>query len=157
MKQGQFSALHQQSIKLTLTRIPFYNDCLWEFKELVCKLFAYDRLRPMNRRRGGGGDWQQVQGKFIKSSICRQNKTHKILIFRTILGIGLNQMEIMDFVNIIKQTVTRLKHWWRRLFDHRQDFFIVCFTLYILGKYKYYYKVLNLFLLICNVSIRKIR
>ena len=37
------AALHQQSLKLTLTSRAFYNDCLGEFEEFACKLFGYDR------------------------------------------------------------------------------------------------------------------
>ena len=48
------SALHQQSIKLTLTSRAFYNDCLGEFEEFACKLFGYDRLLPMNTGVEGG-------------------------------------------------------------------------------------------------------
>ena len=43
------AALHQQSMKLTLTSRAFYNDCLGEFEE-----FGYDRLLPMNTGVEGG-------------------------------------------------------------------------------------------------------
>ena len=48
------SALHQQSLKLTLTSRAFYNDCLGEFEEFACQLFGYDRLLPMNTGVEGG-------------------------------------------------------------------------------------------------------
>ena len=48
------AALHQQSIKLTLTSRAFYNDCLGEFEEFACQLFGYDRLLPMNTGVEGG-------------------------------------------------------------------------------------------------------
>ena len=101
MKQGQFSALHQQSIKLTLTSRAFYNDCLGEFEEFACKLFGYDRLLPMNTGVEGGETANKLARKwgykvkgipqnqakivFAKASLSnpvfadlKQNKTHKI-------------------------------------------------------------------------------
>ena len=48
------AALHQQSLKLTLTSRAFYNDCLGEFEEFACTMFGYDRLLPMNTGVEGG-------------------------------------------------------------------------------------------------------
>ena len=95
------SALHQQSIKLTLTSRAFYNDCLGEFEEFACKLFGYDRLLPMNTGVEGGETANKLARKwgykvkgipqnqakivFAKASLSnlvfadlKQNKTHKI-------------------------------------------------------------------------------
>jgi len=47
-------ALHQQSVKLTLTSRAFYNDCLGEFEEFACNLFGFDRMLPMNTGVEGG-------------------------------------------------------------------------------------------------------
>ena len=40
--------LKQQLDQLTLTSRAFYNDALGEYEEYVTKLFAYDKLLPMN-------------------------------------------------------------------------------------------------------------
>ena len=40
--------LKQQLDQLTLTSPAFYNDALGEYEEYVTKLFAYDKLLPMN-------------------------------------------------------------------------------------------------------------
>jgi ornithine--oxo-acid transaminase len=42
------AALFEQSTKLTLTSRAFYNDQLGEYEEMMCKLFGYDKLLPMN-------------------------------------------------------------------------------------------------------------
>ena len=57
------AALHQQSLKLTLTSRAFYNDCLGEFEEFACTMFGYDRLLPMNTGVEGGETACKVNGK----------------------------------------------------------------------------------------------
>lgn len=42
------AALFEQSTRLTLTSRAFYNDKLGEYEEMMCKLFGYDKLLPMN-------------------------------------------------------------------------------------------------------------
>lgn len=42
------AALFEQSTKLTLTSRAFHNDKLGEYEEIMCKLFGYDKLLPMN-------------------------------------------------------------------------------------------------------------
>jgi len=48
------AALHGQADKLTLTSRAFYNDCLGELEEFVCKLFGYDKFLAMNTGVEGG-------------------------------------------------------------------------------------------------------
>jgi ornithine--oxo-acid transaminase len=42
------AALFEQSTRLTLTSRAFYNDRLGEFEEMMCRLFGYDKLLPVN-------------------------------------------------------------------------------------------------------------
>jgi len=73
------AALHQQSIKLTLTSRAFYNDCLGEFEEFACKLFGYDRLLPMNTGVEGGETANKLARKWAyKVKGVPQNKAKTI-------------------------------------------------------------------------------
>ena len=72
------SALHQQSLKLTLTSRAFYNDCLGEFEEFACELFGYDRLLPMNTGVEGGETANKLARKWaykVKGVPQNQAKT----------------------------------------------------------------------------------
>jgi ornithine--oxo-acid transaminase len=42
------NALTEQAQKLTLSSRAFYNDCLGEYEEFICKYFGYDKVLPMN-------------------------------------------------------------------------------------------------------------
>merc|ERR1711936_97287 len=72
------AALHQQSIKLTLTSRAFYNDCLGEFEEFACKMFGYDRLLAMNTGVEGGETALKLARKWgykVKGIPANQAKT----------------------------------------------------------------------------------
>lgn len=47
-------AMSDQAETLALTSRAFYNDCLGEYEEYICKFFGYDKVLPMNT--GAEGD-----------------------------------------------------------------------------------------------------